>query len=298
MLNDKTLLVASSDLSHFLQYDEAVRMDKETINAILNLKKEKLIMRGNSACGSMPILIVMRLADQYGWKPLLIHYSNSGDTSGDRSRVVGYTAIAFYGESSMENEKISNRMNEKQGQILLKLARKTISEELGIKSKQEQISPASDFEDKSLQRKSGTFVTLKIHNQLRGCIGNLDASDPIIEGVKRNAINAAFNDFRFSPLTAKEFENVEIEISILSEPKPLEYKDGKDLINKLRPDVDGVIIRKGQASATFLPQVWEQLKRPEDFLSHLCTKAGLPSDTWKSSKLEVLTYNVQYFEEK
>ena len=198
----------------------------------------------------------------------------------------------------MENEKISNRMNEKQGQILLKLARKTISEELGIKSKQEQISPASDFEDKSLQRKSGTFVTLKIHNQLRGCIGNLDASDPIIEGVKRNAINAAFNDFRFSPLTAKEFENVEIEISILSEPKPLEYKDRKDLINKLRPDVDGVIIRKGQASATFLPQVWEQLKRPEDFLSHLCTKAGLPSDTWKSSKLEVLTYNVQYFEEE
>jgi len=297
ILDYKTLLVASSDLSHYLPYKEAVEKDKETIIMILNLEKEKLIKRDNSACGKIPLLTIMSLAGKYGWKPVLIHYSNSGDTAGDRSRVVGYAAIAFYGEPSMENENISNRLNEKQGQILLKLARKTISEELGIKSKQEQISPASDLEEKSLQRRSGTFVTLKIRNQLRGCIGNLDASGPIIEGVKRNAINAAFNDFRFSPLTAKEFDKVEIEISILSEPKPLEYKDSNDLIKKLRPNVDGVIIRKGHASATFLPQVWEQLARPEDFLSHLCAKAGLPSDSWKNSKLEVLTYNVQYFEE-
>jgi len=298
LLDDRTLLVASSDLSHYLSYDAATDRDKETINMILNLEKEKLIKRDNSACGKTPVLTIMSLAGKYGWKPLLIHYSNSGDTAGERSRVVGYASIAFYGEPSMENENISNRLNEKQGQILLKLARKTISEELGIKSKQEQISPASDIEEKSLQRRCGTFVTLKIRNQLRGCIGNLDASGPIIEGVKRNAINAAFNDFRFSPLTAKEFDKVEIEISILSEPKPLEYKDSNDLIKKLRPNVDGVIIRKGHASATFLPQVWEQLKRPEDFLSHLCAKAGLPSDSWKNSKLEILTYNVQYFEEE
>ncbi|MBU1180879.1 MAG: AmmeMemoRadiSam system protein B [Proteobacteria bacterium] len=298
IIDDKTLLVASSDLSHFLQYDEAVSRDKETINAILNLEKEKLIKRDNSACGKMPILIVMSLAGKYGWKPVLIHYSNSGDTAGDLSRVVGYASIAFYGEPSMENKNISNSLNEKQGQILLKLARKTISEELGIKPKPDQESLASDLEDKSFKIRNGTFVTLKLHHQLRGCIGNLDASAPIMEGVKRNAINAAFNDFRFSPLTIKEFDKVEIEISILSEPKPLEYKDSNDLIKKLRPGVDGVIIRKGRASATFLPQVWEQLKRPEDFLSHLCTKAGLPSDSWKNSKLEVLTYNVQYFEEK
>jgi AmmeMemoRadiSam system protein B/AmmeMemoRadiSam system protein A len=298
ILDDKTLLVASSDLSHYLPYKEAAQRDKETISMILNLEKEKLIKRDNSACGKTPVLTIMSLAGKYGWKPVLIHYSNSGDTAGDRSRVVGYAAIAFYGEPSMENENITNRLNEKQGQILLKLARKTISEELGIKSKREQTSPASDLEDKGLQKRSGTFVTLKIRNQLRGCIGNLDASEPIMEGVKRSAINAAFNDFRFSPLTAKEFDKVEIEISILSEPEPLEYKDGNDLIKKLRPHVDGVIIRKGHASATFLPQVWEQLTRPEDFLSHLCTKAGLPSDSWKNSKLEVLTYNVQYFEEE
>jgi AmmeMemoRadiSam system protein B/AmmeMemoRadiSam system protein A len=298
ILDDKTLLVASSDLSHYLPYNEAAGRDKETISMILDLEKEKLIKRDNSACGKIPVLTIMDLAGKYGWKPLLIHYSNSGDTAGDRSRVVGYAAIAFYGEPPMENENLSNRLNEKQGQILLKLARNTISEKLGIKPEQERISPLSESEDKELRRKSGTFVTLKMHNQLRGCIGNLGCSEPIIEGIKRNAINAAFNDFRFSPLTAKEFDKVEIEISILSEPRPLAYKNGEDLINKLHPGVDGVIICKGHASATFLPQVWDQLKRPEDFLSHLCKKAGLPSDSWKNSKLEVLIYNVQYFEEE
>lgn len=296
-LDDKTLLVASSDLSHYLKYHQAVEKDKETINMILNLEKDKLIKRDNSACGKISILTIMSLAGKYGWKPVLINYSNSGDTAGERLRVVGYAAIAFYGEPCMENENIPNILNEKQGQILVKLARKTIAGKLGMKTKPEQDLTAIS-EDKSLKRRSGTFVTLKIHGRLRGCIGNLDAAETITEGVKRNAINAAFNDFRFSPLTTKEFENVEIEISVLSEPKPFEYKDGNDLVKKLRPNVDGVIIRKGLASATFLPQVWEQLPRPEDFLSHLCTKAGLSSDAWKSSKLEVLTYNVQYFEEE
>jgi len=298
ILDDKTLLVASSDLSHYLPYNEAAGKDKETINMILNLDKEKLTKSSNSACGKIPVLTIMDLAGKYGWKPLLIHYSNSGDTAGDRSRVVGYAAIAFYGEPPMENDNLSNRLNGKQGQILLKLARNTISEKLGIKPVQGQAPPLSESEDKELQRKSGTFVTLKIRNQLRGCIGNLGSSEPIIEGIKRNAVNAAFNDFRFSPLTAKELDKVEIEISILSEPRPLEYRNGEDLINKLHPGVDGVIIRKGHASATFLPQVWEQLKHPEDFLSHLCNKAGLSSDSWKNSKLEVLIYNVQYFEEE
>lgn len=297
LLDDRTLLVASSDLSHYLEYRQAVEKDKETINMVLNLEKDKLVKRYNSACGKIPILTIMDLAGKYGWEPVILHYSNSGETAGDRLRVVGYAAIAFYGEPIMKKESISKGLNEKQGQILIKLARKTIADKLGIKNKPEQDLSAIS-EDKSLKRLSGTFVTLKIHDQLRGCIGNLDNTDTITEGVKRNAINAAFNDFRFSPLTAKEFENVEIEISILSEPKPLKYKDGNDLVKKLRPNVDGVIIRKGFASATFLPQVWEQLPRPEDFLTHLCIKAGLSSDSWKSSKLEVLTYNVQYFEEE
>ena len=115
--------------------------------------------------------------------------------------------------------------------------------------------------------------------------------------MRRNAINAAFHDPRFPPLSERELEKVDIEVSILTEPQPLEYADGEDLLTKLRVNVDGVIIRKGHASATFLPQVWEQLPDPEDFLEHLCMKAGLSSNAWRNTKLDVLTYQVQYFEE-
>ena len=153
------------------------------------------------------------------------------------------------------------------------------------------------LKDERLQASCGTFVTLKINNQLRGCIGNLTATEPLPDSVRKNAINAAFHDYRFSPLTSEELDRVEVEVSVLTEPQSLEYTDGKDLISKLRVNVDGVIIRKGSASATFLPQVWEQLPRPEDFLNHLCQKAGLSPNAWQATPLKVSTYQVQYFEE-
>ena len=156
---------------------------------------------------------------------------------------------------------------------------------------------ADALEDADLQTRSGTFVTLKIKNRLRGCIGSLDSSASIIEGVRRNALHAAFHDPRFSPLSTAEFDGTDIEISVLTPPLPLAYTDASDLLSKLRVDVDGVIIRKGAASATFLPQVWEQLPLPEDFLSHLCMKAGLQADAWRQGGLDVQTYQVQYFEE-
>jgi len=188
---------------------------------------------------------------------------------------------------------------EKQGQLLVKLARKIIMKELAGKStdfESDMLTPS--LQSESFQAHCGTFVTLKIQGQLRGCIGNLTSTESVLDGVKRNAVNAAFHDPRFPPLSAAELDRTEIEVSILSEPLPLEYRDSRDLIRKLRVNVDGVIIRKGHISATFLPQVWEQLPRPEKFLAHLCIKAGLPSDAWKSSELEVLTYQVQNFEEK
>jgi len=138
---------------------------------------------------------------------------------------------------------------------------------------------------------------LTLSGQLRGCIGNLTSNEPLESGVRRNAINAAFHDPRFAPLNASDLAQIEIEISILSEPRPLKYRDGDDLLNKLRPNIDGVIIRQQAASATFLPQVWEQLPQPQDFLAHLCIKAGLAADSWRNSQLEVSSYQVQYFEE-
>lgn len=294
-----TLLVVSSDLSHFLSYDEAVVRDRETIDEIVNLNPDKLVKTDNRACGKIPLLILTEIARRHHWHPLLLHYSNSGDTAGDRSRVVGYAAIAFWEDLSMENrDNTGAKFSEAQGQVLVKLARKTIMDKLGVDDS-EPVSEdlLSALKDDRFKLHYGTFVTLKIKGELRGCIGNLTSTEAVLHGVKRNAVNAAFHDPRFSPLSKDELDRTEIEVSILTEPQPLVFRDEQDLIKKLRAHVDGVIIRKGHSGATFLPQVWEQLPRPEDFLTHLCRKAGLPSDAWKNSELEVLTYQVQYFEE-
>jgi AmmeMemoRadiSam system protein A len=197
----------------------------------------------------------------------------------------------------MNSAQVSPPLTEDQGQKLLRLARGTIAARLGVSDASNRIIPDNELADPAFQEQRGTFVTLKIRNQLRGCMGCLTPSETILEGIKRNAINAAFNDPRFPPLTTPELEEAEIEVSILTTPQELQYSDGSDLLKKLRPNIDGAIISQGMARATFLPQVWEQLPRTEDFLSHLCRKAGLSPDEWKKGELGVSVYQVQYFHE-
>ncbi len=189
---------------------------------------------------------------------------------------------------------------EHQGRALLVLARRTIAQRLG--------QPAGFDEDvwreaeavlaePALQVHRGTFVTLTSNGQLRGCIGSLAAVESIADGVRHNAISAAFGDPRFGPLAGAELVGVVIEVSILSAPRSLAYTDGADLLAKLRPHVHGVILGKGAARATFLPQVWSQLPDPASFLDHLCLKALLPMDAWRCEPLDIQTYTVQYFHE-
>jgi AmmeMemoRadiSam system protein A len=188
--------------------------------------------------------------------------------------------------------------SQEQGQVLVRLARKTIADKLKDDPEHSaDVELQAELRDQCFQTRCGTFVTLKIKGKLRGCIGSLTSGEALSENIRRNALNAAFHDPRFSALSKEELNRADIEISILSEPQELAHRNGSDLIAKLRPHIDGVIIRKGPASATFLPQVWEQLPQPEDFLSHLCLKAGLSSDDWQRGELEVSTYQVQYFEE-
>lgn len=193
------------------------------------------------------------------------------------------------------------KLTEELANDLIGLARKTIADRLnldeGSPGRGAAMPAESSLDLPTLQEKRGTFVTLKIKGRLRGCMGCLTATESILEGMQRNAINAAFNDPRFPPLTADELARTDIEVSILSEPQVLEYTDGDDLLAKLRPHIDGVILQKGSARATFLPQVWEQLPKTEDFLAHLCRKAGLPGDAWKTDALEISTYQAQYFHE-
>jgi AmmeMemoRadiSam system protein A len=187
---------------------------------------------------------------------------------------------------------MDDMLTAEQGAVLLRLARLAIAGKLGRKEK------IPTVEDAALQRKSGTFVTLKIAGQLRGCIGNLEPAGSIADGIHRNALNAAFHDHRFSPLGEEELDQVHIDISILTPALPLIYSDADDLLQKLRPGIDGIILSHGSAKATFLPQVWEQLPRPEQFLGHLCLKAGLPERAWRNSHPEILVYRVQCFAEE
>jgi AmmeMemoRadiSam system protein A len=188
-----------------------------------------------------------------------------------------------------------DKLTEEEGKYLVETARKTIQKALFNPKEPGEPDPGSS---PKFQEKRGTFVTLTLNGALRGCIGHIIPQESLIEGVRVNAMNAAFRDPRFRPLSKPEFEKIKVEVSILTTPKPLPYADANDLLAKLRPGIDGLIIRQGYHQATFLPQVWDQLPNKKDFLSHLCLKAGLAGDAWVHDKLEVHTYQVQAFEEE
>lgn len=188
----------------------------------------------------------------------------------------------------------TDRLSEEEGEQLLTLARKSI--ENALLEERRRIAGEDPLLPKFSERR-GTFVTLTINGALRGCIGHITPQESLLEGVKVNAINAAFRDPRFKPVSKEELDRVKIEVSILTEPTPLSYSDADDLQRKLRPGIDGVILKKGYQQATFLPQVWEHLPDKNAFLTQLCLKAGLAGDAWKREALQVFIYQVQAFEE-
>ncbi len=180
-------------------------------------------------------------------------------------------------------------------QYLLSLVRETISRHMRGEG-----PPPVDLDalPESLTRDGASFVTLTKHGQLRGCIGSLEPRRPLVLDVCENALGAAFRDPRFPPVGSRELDDLHIEISILSIPQPLSYDGPGDLIAKLRPGVDGVVIERDWNRATFLPQVWEKLPDARQFLEHLCLKAFLPADAYRHPGLNVYTYQVEKFEEE
>jgi AmmeMemoRadiSam system protein A len=176
---------------------------------------------------------------------------------------------------------------------LLKLARSVLESELikGAKIKRPvNISPP-------LNEKRGCFVTLHKSDVLRGCIGTIEPVRSLVANVEENAINAAFKDPRFPPLTSDELEAVDIEVSVLTLPTILEFKDAEDLKQKLKSGVHGVILSRDWRGATFLPQVWEQLPDKEVFLENLCQKGGMERSAWKDKNTTVKVYEAEYFSE-
>ena len=175
------------------------------------------------------------------------------------------------------------------GETLLRLARTAIAQRLG----QNATEPT---EADWLDQPGAVFVTLTQHDKLRGCIGSLEARRTLGEDVEVNARAAAFDDPRFPPLTAAELADTRVEVSILSAAEPIQFTDREDALRQIRPGIDGIILEYGPHRATFLPQVWEQLPEPEQFLAHLMIKAGLPAYYW-SEGIRLYRYTVEKFKE-
>lgn len=178
-------------------------------------------------------------------------------------------------------------------QFLLRLAREAV--ELAAREHKHIRLPADLAPE--LKHKKGAFVTLNKQGDLRGCIGNIYPDLPLAEAVASNAYRAALNDPRFPPVAPEELAEIEIEVSVLSVPEPLDFSLPAELLEKLQPHRDGVVLQIGTHRSTFLPQVWEKLPNPEEFLNHLSAKAGLPSDAWRKSGTQIQIYHVEAFTE-
>jgi uncharacterized protein len=189
---------------------------------------------------------------------------------------------------------MTEALNAKEKQILLAIARDALG-----KAVRGEPLVAIDLAamPKALQRKGASFVTLTKKGQLRGCIGALEAYQPLALDVQEQAVAAAMQDFRFPTVRPAELPEIKVEISYLTPPELLAYDDPDDLTSKLRPGIDGVILQDGSRKATFLPQVWEKIPDPEHFLGQLCLKMGAPADLWRQKPLTVRVYQVQKFEE-
>ncbi|NOG59181.1 MAG: AmmeMemoRadiSam system protein B [Proteobacteria bacterium] len=269
---DETLIVISSDLSHYLDYETACKTDNDTTHLIEKFDYKNI--GSKQACGCMPMRGLLKLAQEKNMSIKTVDLRNSGDTAGTKDRVVGYGAYALF----------ENRILNKEDEALIfNIIHKSI--EQGFKTGK-AFEPETKDVSEHLKKNYAVFITLKLNGQLRGCIGTTEAHAPLIDAVAHYAHAAAFSDPRFKPLTEEEYKHVEISLSILTPASPLPFADEQDLLAKLRPGVDGLIISKNNARATFLPVVWESLKESGQFLNELKRKAGIaasdsPEKAWR-----------------
>lgn len=261
---DETVIVVSTDLSHYLPEDRARAIDATTIERILRFDDT---IGPHAACGSTALDGALRVARAHALRPERLDVRTSADAGAGTDRVVGYGAVAFHRPDDGDLSPL--------GHALLARARNAIAAALGLPGRlPEPGHPA-------LARPGATFVTLNRGGRLRGCIGRFEPGPhPLGDDVRRNACRAAFEDPRFPPLTVAEWPGLEIEVSLLGAIEPLGELDEAAAIAVLRPGVDGVILDAAGRRSTFLPQVWSQIPEPRDFLAALREKAGLPRDAW------------------
>lgn len=290
---EETLIVISSDLSHFLPYATASDIDRDTCEHILQLDDH---IEPEQACGAYPINGLLLAARRRGLQARLLGLCNSGDTAGDKLRVVGYGAFSFWAPQPATQDATRDAARDAAspagtdlGPVLLGLARHALEQHFGEAS----IPPA---DCPALHAQGASFVTLTQHGNLRGCIGSLEAWRPLGQDVQENALAAALRDPRFPPLTAEELPHTRIEVSLLTPSEALHFRDQADALAQLRPGIDGIILAASGQRATFLPQVWEQLPDRATFMAQLKRKAGLPADYW-GDDIRLERYTVKKWKE-
>lgn len=277
----ETLIVVSSDLSHYLDYASARELDGSTVRAIETLAADHI--GAGQACGRVPMRGLLRLARRRGLTVTTLDVRNSGDTAGDRRRVVGYGAWLFSepaaaaADDSDDEERALRDLVSRHGDAMLALARASIVR--GLEAGRPPAVATATL-DGALCADGASFVTLRRDGRLRGCIGSSEAYRPLGEDIAHNAYAAAFADRRFPPVDRAELDDLAISVSVLSEPTPLRFADERDLLARLRPGRDGLIIEAGDCRALFLPQVWATIGARSTFLAQLKLKAGLAEDAW------------------
>jgi AmmeMemoRadiSam system protein A len=275
----ETLIVISSDLSHYHPYDAARAIDRKTVQAIVGFRTD---IDHAQACGATPLTGFLDTAKRRGMTPELLDARNSGDTAGGRDRVVGYASFAFWERRA--------EYGEEHGRTLLGLARAGVANALQVGA--EAAIPDAPW----LKERRATFVTLLEDARLRGCIGTLQPTRALGDDVVANAAAAALADRRFSPLGRDDLARVQMEVSLLSAPTAVLFADESELMATLRPGVDGVILASGDKRGTYLPQVWEQIPEPRQFLASLMQKAGIPGDT-RLTRCQVWRYQTRKWKE-
>lgn len=297
-MDKNTVIIASSDMSHYPSYADSNYADKKVIDAILTgrieelektiarLEKENIPNAITFLCAEPAVKVVMKVAQKIEAKNInLLKYANSGDVAvGDKSRVVGYSSIVF------TSERLGPELNLEEQKRLLEIARQSVESYIKTKT-------LPEFKEDSffLNRKLGAFVTLKKYGQLRGCIGRFSPTDvPLYQVVSQMAVAAATQDIRFYPVQASDLKDLEYEISVLSPLKKIKN------LSEIEIGRHGVQIKRGLNSGVFLPQVaTENNWGLEEFLGTLCQqKAGLPANCWKDKNTELYVFTAQVFGEK
>ncbi len=281
-----TLIVASSDLSHYHPYEEAVKIDHKTLTAVHDWDyfsmSQNFEMRVWEACGGAPIVAAMIAAERMGAsQATVLKYANSGDMAGDYSRVVGYGAVAFVKTQNQRAAEQPFFLSSHDKSELLALARKAV--EYAVQEKKAYEPPASSSD--ALNQERGAFVTLKKSGDLRGCIGYTSATKPLYLTVRDTSTLAALRDPRFPPVSASELKQLEYEISVLS---PLRRVQN---IEQIKVGKHGLLMKNGDREGLLLPQVpVEQRWDRKEFLDETCAKAGMRAGCWKDEDTDIFMF--------